>query len=113
MEEKIKQFLVSVDTESVAIEFYSMCLFAMICFENNDFEMIGYMDGVFYGDMISKGYGFSNSESKFSPSVVEFGEFVEFLNADIQKMKNGELSKEEVRVRIWEYFQKYIADVKH
>lgn len=113
MKKRIEEFLETVNPKNKAVEFYALCLFAMMCFENDDFEMIEFLDRHYYGEMISKGYGFSNPESKFSPSVVEFGEFVEFLNTDIQKMKKGELSKEEVRARNWQYFQEYIAKVEY
>ena len=45
--------------------------------------------------MISEGRGFSSSDSKFSPSVLEFGELTGFMLEDIEKIKSGKITKDE------------------
>mgnify|MGYP003604714691 CR=1 FL=1 len=109
---KIQKILHEISPKTEAAEFYALCLLAMAYFENDDFEMIEFLDKEYYGRMIADGYGFSNSENEFSPSIVEFGEFVGFLNEDVQKIRNGEKTKAEVRASMWEYFQENISKTK-
>lgn len=109
---KIQKILNEISPKTEAAEFYALCLLAMTYFENDDFEMIEFLDKEHYGKMIADGYGFSNSENKFSPSVVGFGEFVGFLNEDIQKIRNGEKTKAEIRASMWGYFQENISKTK-
>ena len=109
---KIQKILHEISPKTKAAEFYSLCLLAMVYFENDDFEMIEFLDKEYYGKMITDDYGFSNSENKFSPSIVEFGEFVGFLNEDIQKIKIGKKTKEEIRISMWHYFQENILKSK-
>ena len=76
---EIQKILHEISPKTEATEFYALCLLAVAYFENDDFEMIEFLDKEYYSKMIADGYGFSSPENEFSPSVVEFGEFVGFL----------------------------------
>ena len=73
--------------------FIVLTYLALIFFETDNYEGIEYLAKDYYGQMISEGQGFSSSDNKFSPSVVEFGELAGFMLEYIEKMKSGKITK--------------------
>ena len=88
--------------------FSALIYLALIFFETDNYESIEYLAKDYYGQMVSKGQGFSNSDSEFSPSVVEFGELTGFMLEDIEKIKSGKITKDEVRKANLDYLRNYI-----
>ena len=58
--------------------------------------------------MVSEGRGFPGPDSKFSPSVVDFGELTGFMLEDIEKIKSGKITKDEARKANLDYLKNYI-----
>lgn len=92
--------------------FAALTYLALTFFETDNDAGIEYLAKDFYSEMIVKGYGFSNPEFEFSPSVVEFGELVGFMLEDIQKIKEGKMTKDEARKADLWYLKNYIFGVK-
>lgn len=88
--------------------FLALIYLALIFFETDNYEGIEYLAKDYYGRMLSEGRGFSSSDNKFSPSVVEFSELVGFMLEDIEKMKSGKITKNEARKAILYYLENYI-----
>ena len=88
--------------------FIVLTYLALIFFETDNYEGIEYLAKDYYGQMISEGQGFSSSDNKFSPSVVEFGELARFMLEYIEKMKSGKITKDEVRKDNLHYLNNYI-----
>ena len=90
-------------------EMFSVLIYlALIFFETDNYEGIEYLAKDYYGRMISEGRGFSSSDNKFSPSVVEFGELTGFMLEDIEKIKSGKITKDEARRAHLRYLKNYI-----
>lgn len=88
--------------------FSALIYLALIFFETDNYEGIEYLAKDYYGQMISEGRGFSSSDNKFSPSVVEFGELTGFMFEDIDKIKSGKITKDEVRKANLDYLKNYV-----
>lgn len=90
-------------------EMFSILIYlALIFFETDNYEGIEYLAKDYYGRMISEGRGFSSSDDKFLPSVVEFGELTGFMFEDIEKIKSGKITKDEARRAHLRYLKNYI-----
>ena len=90
-------------------EMFSVLIYlALIFFETDNYEGIECLAKDYYGQLVSKGRGFSNPDSKFSPSVVEFGELTGFMLEDIEKIKSGKITKDEARKANLDYLKNYI-----
>ena len=92
--------------------FIALTYLALIFFETDNYEGIEYLAKDYCGRIISEGQGFSSSDNKFSPSVVEFGELTGFMLEDIEKMKSGKITKNEVRKAILYYLNNYILTLR-
>lgn len=92
-------------------KFSALIYLALIFFETDNYEGIEYLAKDYCGRMISEGRGFSSSDNKFSPSVVEFGELTSFMLEDIEKIKSGKITKDEVRKAILYYLKNYIFSI--
>ena len=88
--------------------FSALIYLTLIFFETDNYEGIEYLAKDYYGQMVSKGRGFSNPDSKFSPSVVDFGELTGFMLEDIEKIKSGKITKDEVRKANLDYLKNYV-----
>lgn len=66
-----------------------MIYLALIFFETDNYEDIEYLAKDYYGRTVFEEWGFSDLDSKFSPSVVEFGELTGFMIEDIEKIKSA------------------------
>ncbi len=88
--------------------FLALIYLVLIFFETDNYEGIGYLSKDYCGRMISEGQGFSSSNNKFSPSVVEFGELTGFMLEDIEKIKFSKITKNEARKAILYYLKNYI-----
>lgn len=88
--------------------FSALIYLALIFFETDNYEGIEYLAKDYYGLMISEGRGFSSSDNKFSPSVVEFGELTGFMLEDIDKIKSSKITKDEARKANLDYLKNYI-----
>ena len=91
--------------------FIVLTYLALIFFETDNYEGIEYLAKDYYGQMISEGRGFSSSDNKFSPSVVEFGELTGFMLEDIEKIKSGKITKDEARKYHLRYLKNYIFNI--
>ena len=87
--------------------FIVLTYLALIFFETDNYEGIEYLAKDYCGQMISEGQGFSSSNNKFSPSVVEFGELTGFMLEDIEKIKFSKIIKDEARKAILRYLKNY------
>lgn len=105
---EITDFLDLVKPKNDREMFSALIYLALIFFEMDNYEGIEYLAKDYYGQMISEGQGFSNSDNKFSPSVVEFGELTGFMLEDIEKIKSGKTTKDEVRKANLDYLRNYI-----
>ena len=93
-------------------EMFSVLIYlALIFFETGNYEGIEYLAKDYYEQMISEGRGFSSSDNKFSPSVVEFGELTGFMFEDIEKIKSGKITKDEARKAHLRYLKNYIFNI--
>ncbi|MDO4872310.1 MAG: hypothetical protein Q4A27_02700 [bacterium] len=111
MKEKVDNFLKSVNSKNDRELFIALIYLAMIFFETENNEGIKYLAKDYYNKMISEGRGFSNSDNKFSPSVVEFGELTGFMFEDISKIKSGEISKNEALKSYFNYIKENILNL--
>lgn len=94
---EISDFLYLIKPKNDREMFSALIYLALIFFETDNYEGIEYLAKDYYGQMISEGRGFSSSDNKFSPSVVEFGELTGFMLEDIEKIKSGKITKDEAR----------------
>ena len=94
---KIQKILHEISPKNDREMFSALIYLALIFFETDNYEGIEYLAKDYYGQLVSKGRGFSNPDSKFSPSVVEFGELTGFMLEDIEKIKSGKITKDEAR----------------
>ena len=108
MKENINNLLKLVKPKNDSELFIALTYLALIFFETDNYEGIEYLAKDYYGQMISEGRGFSNPDSKFSPSVVEFGELTGFMLEDIEKVKSGKITKDEARKANLDYLKNYI-----
>ena len=108
MKENIDNFLKLVKPKNDRELFIVLTYLALIFFETDNYEGIEYLVKDYYGQMVSKGRGFSNPDSKFSPSVVDFGELTGFMLEDIEKIKSGKITKDEVRKANLDYLKNYV-----
>ncbi len=105
---EITDFLDLIKPKNDREMFSALIYLALIFFETDNYEGIEYLAKDYYGQMVSKGRGFSNPDSKFSPSVVEFGELTGFMLEDIEKIKSGKITKDEVRKAKLDYLKNYV-----
>ena len=105
---EISDFLDLIKLKNDREMFSALIYLALIFFETDNYEGIEYLAKDYYGQLVSKGRGFSNPDSKFSPSVVEFGELTGFMLEDIEKIKSGKTTKDEVRKANLDYLKNYI-----
>ena len=108
MKENIDNFLKLVKPKNDREMFSALIYLALIFFETDNYQGIEYLAKDYYGQMVSKGRGFSNPDSKFSPSVVDFGELTGFMLEDIEKIKSGKITKDEVRKANLDYLKNYV-----
>ena len=108
MKENINNFLKLVKPKNDREIFIALTYLALIFFETDNYEGIEYLAKDYYGQMISEGQGFSSSDNKFSPSVVDFGELTGFILEDIEKIKSSKITKDEVRKANLDYLKNYI-----
>ena len=108
MKENIDNFLKLIkpknDREMLSVLIY----LALIFFETDNYKGIESLAKDYYGRMVSKDWGFSDSDSKFSPSVVEFSELTSFMLEYIEKIKSGKTVKDEARKANLDYLKNYI-----
>lgn len=105
---EITDFLDLIKPKNDREMFSALIYLALIFFETDNYEGIEYIAKDYYGRMISEGRGFSSSNNKFSPSVVEFGELTGFMLGDVEKVKSGKIIKNEARKAILYYLNNYI-----
>ena len=98
---EITDFLDRIKPKNDRELFIVLTYLALIFFETDNYEGIEYLAKDYCGQMISEGQGFSSSDNKFSPSVVEFGELTGFMLEDIEKVKSGKITKDEARKAIF------------
>ena len=108
---EITDFLDLVKPKNDREMFSALIYLALIFFETDNYEGIEYLAKDYYGQMISEGRGFSSSDNKFSPSVVEFGELTGFMFEDIEKIKSGKITKDEARKAHLRYLKNYIFNI--
>ena len=108
MKENINNFLKLVKPKNDREIFIARTYLALIFFETDNYEGIEYLAKDYYGRVISEGQGFSSSDNKFSPSVVDFGELTGFILEDIEKIKSSKITKDEVRKANLDYLKNYI-----
>ena len=108
MKENINNFLKLVKPKNDREMFSTLIYLALIFFETDNYEGIEYLAKDYYGQMISEGQGFSSSDNKFSPSVVDFGELTGFILEDIEKIKSSKITKDEVRKANLDYLKNYV-----
>ena len=94
---EITDFLDLIKPKNDREMFSALIYLALIFFETDNYEGIEYLAKDYYGQMISEGRGFPGPDSKFSPSVVDFGELTGFMLEDIEKIKSGKITKDEAR----------------
>ncbi len=109
--EEITDFLDLIKPKNDREMFSALIYLALIFFETDNYEGIEYLAKDYYGQMISEGRGFSSSDNKFSPSVVEFGELTGFMLEDIEKIKSGKITKDEARKYHLRYLKNYIFNI--
>ncbi len=105
---KIQKILHEISPKNDREMFSALIYLALIFFETDNYEGIEYLAKDYYGQMISEGRGFSSSNNKFSPSVVDFGELTGFMLEDIEKIKSGKITKDEARKANLDYLKNYI-----
>lgn len=105
---KIQKILHEISPKNDREMFSALIYLALIFFETDNYEGIECLAKDYYGQLVSKGRGFSNPDSKFSPSVVEFGELTGFMLEDIEKIKSGKITKDEARKANLDYLKNYI-----
>lgn len=105
---EISDFLDLIKPKNDREMFSALIYLALIFFETDNYEGIEYLAKDYYGQMISEGRGFSSSNNKFSPSVVEFGELTGFMLEDIEKIKSDKITKDEVRKANLDYLKNYV-----
>ena len=105
---KIQKILHEISPKNDREIFSALIYLALTFFETDNYEGIEYLAKDYYEQMISEGRGFSSSDNKFSPSVVEFGELTGFMLEDIEKIKSGKITKDEVRKANLDYLRNYI-----
>ena len=105
---EITDFLDLIKPENDREMFSALIYLALIFFETDNYEGIECLAKDYYGQLVSKGRGFSNPDSKFSPSVVEFGELTGFMLEDIEKIKSGKITKDKARKANLHYLKNYI-----
>lgn len=105
---EITDFLDLIKPKNDREMFSALIYLALIFFETDNYEGIEYLAKDYYGQMISEGRGFPNPDSKFSPSVVDFGELTGFMLEDIEKIKSGKITKDEARKANLDYLKNYI-----
>jgi hypothetical protein len=108
---EISDFLYLIKPKNDREMFSALIYLALIFFETDNYEGIEYLAKDYYGQMISEGRGFSSSDNKFSPSVVEFGELTGFMLEDIEKIKSGKITKDEARKYHLRYLKNYIFNI--
>ena len=108
---EITDFLDLIKPKNDREMFLALIYLALIFFETYNYEGIEYLAKDYCGQMISEGQGFSSSDNKFSPSVVEFGELAGFMLEDIEKMKSGKITKDKVRKDNLHYLNNYIFNI--
>ncbi len=108
---EITDFLDLIKPKNDREMFSALIYLALIFFETDNYEGIEYLAKDYCGRMISEGRGFSSSDNKFSPSVVEFGELTSFMLEDIEKIKSGKITKDEVRKAILYYLNNYVFNI--
>ena len=111
MKENINNFLKLVKPKNDREMFSALIYFALIFFETDNYEGIEYLAKDYCGRMISEGRGFSGSDDKFLPSMVEFGELTGFMLEDIEKIKSGKITKDEARKANLCYLKNYIFNI--
>ena len=105
---EITDFLDLIKPKNDREMFSALIYLALIFFETDNYEGIEYLAKDYYGRIIAEGQGFSSSDNKFSPSVVEFGELTGFMLEDTEKIKSGKITKNEARKAILYYLINYI-----
>jgi len=105
---EISDFLYLIKPKNDREMFSALIYLALIFFETDNYEGIEYLAKDYYGQMISEGRGFPGPDSKFSPSVVDFGELTGFMLEDIEKIKSGKITKDEARKANLRYLKNYI-----
>lgn len=105
---KIQKILHETSPKNDREIFSALIYLALIFFETDNYEGIECLAKDYYGQLVSKGRGFSNPDSKFSPSVVDFGELTGFMLEDIEKIKSGKITKDEARKANLHYLKNYI-----
>ena len=105
---EITDFLDLIKPKNDREMFLALIYLALIFFETDNYEGIEYLAKDYYGRIVSEGRGFSDPDNKFSPSVVEFGELTGFIFEDIEKIKSGKMTKDEVRKTNLDYLKNYI-----
>ncbi len=108
---KIQKILHEISPKNDREIFSALIYLALTFFETDNYEGIEYLAKDYYGRMISEGRGFSSSDNKFSPSVVEFGELTGFMLEDIEKIKYGKITKDEARKAHLRYLKNYIFNI--
>ena len=108
---KIQKILHEISPKNDREMFSALIYLVLIFFETDKYEGIEYLAKDYYGRMISEGRGFSSSDNKFSPSVVEFGELTGFMLEDIEKIKYGKITKDEARKAHLRYLKNYIFNI--
>ena len=108
---KIQKILHEISPKNDREIFSALIYLALTFFETDNYEGIEYREKDYYGRMISEGRGFSSSDNKFSPSVVEFGELTGFMLEDIEKIKYGKITKDEARKAHLRYLKNYIFNI--
>ena len=111
MKENINNFLKLVKPKNDRELFIALTYLALIFFETDNYEVIEYLAKDYYGQTISEGQGFSSSDNKLSPSVVEFGELTGFMIEDIEKIKSGKITKDEARKDNLHYLNNYVFNI--
>jgi hypothetical protein len=106
--EEITDFLDLIKPKNDREMFSALIYLALIFFETDNYEGIEYLAKDYCGRMISEGRGFSSSDNKFLPSVVEFGELTGFMLEDIEKIKSSKITKDEARKANLHYLKNYI-----
>ena len=105
---EITDFLDLIKPKNDREMFSALIYLALIFFEMDNYEGIEYLAKDYYGQMISEGRGFSSSDNKFSPSVVEFGELTVFMLEYIENIKSFKITKYEARKANLDYLNYYI-----
>ena len=105
---EIADFLDLIKPKNDREMFSALIYLALIFFETDNYEGIEYLAKDYYGQMISEGRGFPGPDSKFLPSVVDFGELTGFMLEDIEKIKSGKITKDEARKANLDYLKNYI-----